>query len=101
MLDTLFQPRPARWGIRGDPLLWKAMAEALGPTDPATIADIEAHLRDLYADLVGAPLTDDDTPVSVPRFASGGMSSSMISPRFWREEGIPLLVSRFPRSETP
>lgn len=96
MTDDMFEPRPTRWGLRGDPLLWDALEASLEPLEPSDIDDIEAHLRALYAKLVGEPLTEADTPVEVERFKMGGMSSGMVSPTFWREEGIPLLVSRFP-----
>lgn len=96
MTDDMFEPRPTGWGLRGDPLLWDALEASLETLEPGDITDIEAHLRSLYTKLVGTPLTEDDTPVTVERFKMGGMSSGMISPKFWREEAIPLLVSRFP-----
>jgi len=100
MLDALFTPRPKQWGLRGDPHLWDAMRDAARDTAPDTIEDINLFLADLYEDLVGRPLTTDDAPVSTPAFHSGGMSSGMVSPRFWREDALPLLAKRFREHNT-
>ena len=75
MTDDMFEPRPSGWGLRGDPLLWDALEASLETLEPGDITDIEAHLRSLYTKLVGTPLTEDDTPVTVERFKMGGMSS--------------------------
>ena len=32
-VSELFEPEPARWGLRGDPFLWRAMSEQLAWTE--------------------------------------------------------------------
>ena len=96
MLESIFSPKPFSWGLRGDPHLWNELKAALSGLDPATIDDFPALLHALYEERVGTPLSDGDEIVMVERFHTGsGMSTGMVSARFWRETGFPLLVERY------
>ena len=96
MLESIFSPKPYPWGLRGDPHLWNELKAALSGLDPATIDDFPALLHALYEERVGTPLSDGDEIVMVERFHTGsGMSTGMVSARFWRETGFPLLVERY------
>ncbi|AYQ92268.1 hypothetical protein [Burkholderia gladioli] len=92
--SSLFEPPPAQWGLRGDPHLWEAMRAALrGQALPASAEALEASIAERYLDLTGQALDLPDR-LHVPAFAHGGMSSGMISPRFWRDTALPLLRAR-------
>jgi len=91
----LFREEPLYWGLRGDPYLWREMAEQLPDAPwPASETELEQLLTRLFEQLAGISL-DAPQPVYLPRHAHGGMSSGMVSSQFWRERAIPLLVERY------
>jgi hypothetical protein len=91
----LFAQSPEQWGLRGDPPLWDAMAAHLADAPlPISRAGVKETLEAAFLELTGHVITTDE-PIHVERFATGGMSSGMVSAAFWRDTAIPLLVSRF------
>ena len=101
-LASLFDPPPPNWGLRGDPELWAAMRGLAAGTRVADRAAAETALTALFAGLAGTPLDSDapalPLPLPLPLSGdrpSGGMSTGMVSPAFWRDTGLPLLLSRF------
>ncbi|QEY72832.1 hypothetical protein [Pseudomonas denitrificans (nom. rej.)] len=91
----LFHEEPIQWGLRGDPYLWREMAEHLAATPwPASETELTQLLTRLFEQLAGIGL-GHPSHVHLPRHAHGGMSSGMISSAFWRERAIPLLVERY------
>lgn len=94
-LSVLFEPRPATWGLRGDPYLWQALCDQYGQLDfPADAAELVRLLEDGYRSLTGQAI-EVQQPVYVEEFSHGGMSSGNVSPPFWQQTAIPLLVERF------
>ncbi len=94
MLQRIFEPPPAQWGLRGDPYLWQDLARtmlALPLPESATAAD--ELLRRLYQQLVGEAPAAGRRPF-VARYQGGGMSSGHVDANFWLERGFPLLKSR-------
>lgn len=97
-IADLLSPEPPQWGLRGDPHLWRELRESLASTPlPATEDELLALLEATYFQLVGAPISAT-APTFVARLSHGGMSSGYVSPEFWRERAIPLLLARFRRS---
>lgn len=94
-ISSLFSPEPIQWGLRGDPYLWREMAEhfQLSPL-PESAEELSTILEHAFHELTGHTLTHP-THFGLARHAHGGMSSGGIAPLFWRERGIPLLLSRF------
>jgi hypothetical protein len=93
-LSRLFQDKPQQWGLRGDPYLWDEMAATLKERAyPATEQELAALLEQTYAQLTGAPLSNRE-PVYVERYSHGGMSSGYVSPQFWAETAIPMLIEK-------
>ena len=94
ILAHIFQPPPARWGLRGDPYLWQELEPALAEQPlPDSPAAIDTLLVSLYLKLVGeAPGAGRHTFVA--RYAHGGMSSGYVDADFWLTQGFPLLKSR-------
>lgn len=100
MIASLFLPEPIQWGLRGDPYLWREMAEHLQDAPlPESEQALAIILEQLFLELTEHPLTHP-THFAVQRHAHGGMSSGGIAPAFWRECGIPLLLSRFVAQQT-
>ncbi len=96
-VSEIFNEEPVSWGLRGDPYLWQEMKVRLQEVPmPPTTDGLQALLERTYEEATGHPISDD-APVFVERFAHGGMSSGSISPKFWVERGIPLLVGRHRR----
>lgn len=98
MLSDLFEPEPARWGLRGDPHLWRELRAALASQPaPGSAAELAQLLAQTFEQLTGAPL-DAQQPIFVARLNHGGMSGGYVDPRFWAETGLPLLIERFRRA---
>lgn len=94
-IASLFEGRPFRWGLRGDPFLWQEMCTYFDETPlPASTRELAAHIEEAIASLTGHPLSESE-PFLIERFSHGGMSSGMVSPQYWREKAIPLLQERF------
>jgi hypothetical protein len=94
-ISDLFLPEPLQWGLRGDPYLWREMAEHFkGVSLPESQGVLSSMLEEAFLKLTGHPVSYLQH-FRVERHAHGGMSSGSISTAFWRERGIPLLLSRF------
>ena len=98
-LSNIFQDEPARWGFRGDPFLWREMKSTLDNYEyPDTEEQLTILLEQTYQQLIGASLSNRE-PIFVERHSHGGMSSGHISPEFWAEQAIPLLLERYRNSK--
>ena len=94
-VGPLFDPDPWQWGLRGDPHLWWHMAEVLsGEPCPETTAQLAALIERTFETLTGASWATAE-PFYLEQYAHGGMSSGYVSPDWWRETGLPLLLERF------
>jgi hypothetical protein len=95
-MADLFTPEPERWGLRGDPYLWRALRTHLSGADvPTSVDEVISHLRTAFRELVGVDLAGDpQSSVYRADFAHGGMSSGMICLDTWRERLMPLLAER-------
>lgn len=93
---AIFQDEPQRWGLRGDPYLWREMRRHLeGVRCPATSEDLVSVIEEAFEQLTGFPLSHAN-PIYVERYSHGGMSSGYVNPKFWRETAVPLLKGRLP-----
>jgi hypothetical protein len=98
-LSDLFTDEPTRWGLRGDPHLWRDMKQALSDVPyPATEDQATTLIVDLFNQLTGAPISSKEA-FFVQKYAHGGMSSGYISPEFWRETALPLLRFRYAQTK--
>lgn len=94
-ISQLFEDKPTQWGLRGDPHLWEEMRIRLELIPmPEISADLERILRSVFMELTGGRW-DSFESVFVARYDKGGISSGMVSPEFWKDEAIPLLLSRY------
>jgi hypothetical protein len=95
-MSALFDPEPRRWGLRGDPWLWRALRDHLADTDiPPLASEVASHLHAAFAELAGTDLLGNPaSSVYRERYAHGGMSSGMISLDTWRDKLIPMLAER-------
>lgn len=95
-MAVLFDPEPRRWGLRGDPFLWRAMREHLSDTAiPASADEAAGIISAAFSDLTGVDLASDPaSSVYLEACAHGGMSGGMISLDAWRQDLMPLLAER-------
>lgn len=90
----LFDPEPLRWGLRGDPYLWREMRVHLSMTAlPSTPEELCNAIAEAFKELTGNSF-EQMTDFAVSRFAHGGMSSGGICPAFWHRTAVPLLLAR-------
>lgn len=89
-----FTLEPSRWGLRGDPWLWRDMRQRFAAVPcPATADELEAIVTAEFARLTVHPVTHGEM-IHLEQYSHGGMSSGMVSPEFWRETAVPLLRQR-------
>lgn len=94
-ISDLFEPRPSWWGLRGDPYLWDELKESFaGVPLPASTDELEAVIINAYEQLTDHPFARTEH-FRIDRYPQRGMSGGGISPKFWKETGLPLLLSRF------
>ncbi|MEV4349333.1 hypothetical protein AB0J83_33160 [Actinoplanes sp. NPDC049596] len=96
VVSELFDPEPPRWGLRGDPWVWRAMAERLATTYlPPSAGEVERLLYAEFDRLVSVDLAAETSPWVVrEEFAHGGVSSGAVHLDTWRAELLPLLIER-------
>jgi hypothetical protein len=95
-LADLFDPEPARWGLRGDPYVWRAMRDHLaGAYLPPSVGEVMRMLYTAFERVVAVDLeTSAEPSVYRAEFAHGGMSSGYVSLDAWRTRLMPLLIDR-------
>ena len=96
-VQTIFQPTPTQWGLRGDPYLWKDLEEYfLQHPLPRDLSEKQFvdQIHQAIIELTGHS-TEAGEDFFAPKYDTKGMSSGTISARFWEETAIPLLVGRF------
>ena len=93
-ISELFEDEPVQWGLRGDPFLWRELKETFKETKvPESPSELQLLIEREYEKSTGRPISYQEQFV-VERFRSHGMSSGGVSPDFWVNIGIPLLVGR-------
>jgi len=76
-------------------MLWECLARRFeGVSLPNTVHEMVELLDVAFSQETGAKLSLLEE-LKDERFATGGMSSGMISGQFWREAGFPLIIARF------
>lgn len=95
-VGDLFRRRPPQWGTRGDVYLWARLQERLAATPaPESWLDLRGLLERECALAIGQPLRDAPAQVYVREFDPGsGISAGQVSPRWWADTGIPILLDR-------
>ncbi len=94
-LGDLMAEEPAAWGLRGDPLLWRALRDRLAAeVVPGDGHQVALLLGEGFREVVGVEVDDARESVYVSGLAGGGMSSGQVHLPTWRERLIPLVVER-------
>ena len=92
MLSAVFEEKPKRWGLRGDPFFWDYLRNKADDMEVISPYELEEWIKKEYLQLTGKEITRNSIEY-VELFAHGGMSSGNISGEWWIETGIPLLKS--------
>ncbi len=75
------------------------MAQVLSHVpDPSRESELVLLIEAIFQQLTGTSISSSQ-PIYVEKYAQGGMSSGNVSPQFWRETAMPLLRSRYTRSQ--
>ncbi len=94
-LSKIFEGKPERWGLRGDPYFWDYLKEKAEKMDIISPDELEKWIKKEYFTVSGKVLSDKYMDfVVIEQFAHGGMSSGGVSNEWWIKEGIPLLKNR-------
>ena len=93
-ISEIFEDETKQWGLRGDPYLWRELKERLDAVEmPESPEQLRSIIEREYEAATGHPISRKEF-FKVERFMHGGMSSGGISPDFWKNSGIPMLVKR-------
>lgn len=94
-LSVIFEEKPARWGLRGDPYFWDYLKNLAENMEMLSLNELENWIKAEYLSLSGKELTDKYMDFAViEQFAHGGMSSGGVANQWWVNTGIPLLKNR-------
>ncbi len=94
-LSIIFHQKPQQWGLRGDPFLWDDMRDYFEKIESLqSEEEFQKMLEDAFEQLTGSPLSQEGF-IFVPGYDKGGMSGGHVSPEFWKNQEVPLLLKRF------
>lgn len=93
-VSLIFEHKPEQWGFRGDPYLWEELQQSFSKISlPCSEQCFIQYFKQFFQKHTDHPL-NTESPFFVEKYAHGGMSSETISPEFWKETVLPLLVTR-------
>jgi hypothetical protein len=98
---SLFEKEPMHWGLRGDPYLWREMSAHFEQVPLPDSADELISLLETTFERLTTHSISEPEMFFMERFSHGGMSSGHISPDFWRETVIPMLLDRYLETNSP
>ena len=99
-MSVIFEDRPQKWGLRGDPYLWDELREeCIGKELPLSAEAVVELVCRKFEDVSGVPLTCDARPY-VAKYAHGGMSSGHLSGLFWIGRGMAKLLQNYDAADT-
>ena len=91
MID-IFKDKPKQWGLRGDPLFWEDLSKLA--KDISSEDELIIFVKKVHKDKTGIELTSTSMGWVLDYYEQDGMSSGLISGKWWLETGIPLLAER-------
>lgn len=94
---SLVEREPERWGLRGDPHLWRELRVLYADMPmPDDWFDVNRLVEKGFEHLTGEKLSRYGEPVYLERFSIGsGMSDGSIDTAWWATIGRALLVDRW------
>lgn len=93
VIVKIFTEPEVGWGSRGNALLWQDLCHHFLETGlPSTFYQLEKDIYTFIEQLIGKEFTE---PTFVEKYDTGGMSSGIITPDWWKETGVPELKKRF------
>ncbi len=91
---AIFDKSPGSWGLRGDPYLWNDLKEHFAAFSiPFPEEDFIREMGRAFETITGGKMEEKDF-IHVSQYEHGGMSSGMVSPEFWQNTALPLLIER-------
>ncbi len=92
-VSIIFNDRPKQWGLRGDPYLWDELKQSF-KTVPLPCFEIMfmQYFAEFFQEITNHTYTNESN-LFVEEFSHGGMSSGVISMKFWQEIALPLLIT--------
>jgi hypothetical protein len=93
-VSKIFEQKPERWGLRGDPFLWDELQQVFTTIPlPCSKTCFIHHFEKFFQELTNHSFKSESDNW-VEKYDHGGMSSGGISVQFWRENALPVLISR-------
>ncbi|MBT2788256.1 MULTISPECIES: hypothetical protein [unclassified Halomonas] len=93
-VSEIFEEEPVKWGLRGDPILWRELKERLSVIYMPESPDELKEIIEREYEVSNGRCISHEKNFGVERLKTHGMSSGGVCPEFWVNRGIPLLVSR-------
>ncbi len=97
LIEDLFQDKPNRWGLRGDPHMWQELRNSLNRiTKNLNQIEFEEELEKQFYRIVqqkGKQISNET--VWFESFPQFGMSGGSISMKWWQETGLPWIKEKY------
>jgi hypothetical protein len=96
-MGDLFEPLPMRWGLRGDPHLWKAMRQRFADVPyPANQWALLDAVRAAFEELTGVGLAANIGHIPIEAYRIGsGISDGVVDGDWWHTVAQALLLDRW------
>lgn len=92
-VEDIFFPMPTQWDLRGDSYLWVTLAAYMATN--MDDVDFPGRFHDAFRAITGEDFDTAVDMIEVERLMHGEIPSGVVSMRWWRETGYPLLTERF------
>lgn len=92
----IFNKKPKKWGLRGDPELWQIIKKRFKDyDDPKNQIEFNKKLELEFNAMIKKGEQSSDEIVWFENFSQLGMSGGLISLEWWNNIGLPLLRKRY------
>lgn len=96
-IEYIFKNKPGQWGLRGDPYMWEELKNSFsGFNKNLNQTEFDEELENRFNRIIEQKGNRAIKEVvwfeSFPQF---GMSGGVISLKWWREIGLPLIKNKY------
>lgn len=97
LANILFNKRPSKWGLNGDQYLWCAMQDCFASIAiPETEERLQKLIHTVFFGITGVNLKNaKGIPFYAKNLDKEGVRNGMVSPSFWLQIAIPLIISNY------
>lgn len=97
-VSQIFNEKPKKWGLRGDPYFWNVLKDYYSNIElPYSEEQLEMDIHKLFFEYTGHDINSVEM-ANAYTLNHGGMSGGVLSCKFWIDKAIPMLKERLKKS---